>query len=170
MRRESASIIRKIEKVIQERRDRGHDEHLQVGDVQELRDQERGGTERRRRQQIAPIPAAERIAPPMSGRYPARRRIGQATEPSVTVVATPLPETVPSRKPASVTVRPGPAPDCERPVSAIDQLRKNVPAPDRFQDGPVDREEDDVGRRDVERHAEDALERHVERADDAPVA
>ena len=63
----------------------------------------------------APMPAADRIAPPVSGRYPARRSIGHDTDPSITVVATPLPETVPSRKPASVTVRPGAAPDRDAP-------------------------------------------------------
>ena len=35
-----------------------------------------------------------------------------------------------------------------------------------LEDRTVDREQDDVGRGDIERHAEDALERHVERADE----
>ncbi len=78
----------------------------------------------------APIPAAERIAPAMSGRYPAPRRSGHDTDPSITVVATPLPETVPSRKPAMATVRPAAAPDRERRMRAIDQSMKNRPAPD----------------------------------------
>ena len=59
---------------------------------------------------IAPIPLAERMPPPTSGVKPARRSRGQATAPRVTVVATPLPDTVPSKKPDNVTVRPGPAP------------------------------------------------------------
>ena len=39
--------------------------------------------------------------------------------------------------------------------------------PDDIQDRAENREERDVGGRDVERHAEDPLQRHVERADDA---
>ena len=78
----------------------------------------------------APIPAADSIAPATSGRKPARRRSGHATDPSITVVATPLPETVPNRKPASVTVRPGAAGDRDRPIAAMAQLMKNAPAPD----------------------------------------
>src|SRR3989304_10640713 len=76
----------------------------------------------------APIPAALRMAPPVSALYPAFFKSGHATDPSITVVATPLPDTVPSRKPASVTVRPGPAPDRERPMAAIAQVMKKAPA------------------------------------------
>src|SRR5215204_3143082 len=75
----------------------------------------------------APMPAADSIAPAVSAEYLARRRIGHATDPSITVVATPLPETVPSRKPATVTDRPGAA--AERPLAARAQLMKKVPAP-----------------------------------------
>jgi hypothetical protein len=82
------------------------------------------------------MPAAERIAPATSGRYPARLRSGHDTEPSMTVVATPLPDTVPSRKPATATVRPGAAPDCDRPMAAIDQSMKNRPAPDCSRTAP----------------------------------
>src|SRR5678815_2552160 len=87
-------------------------------------------------ERIAPIPPADRIAPPTSGEYPAPFNMGHATEPSVTVVATPLPETVPSRKPATVTVRPGPAPLAERPIAAIAQSRKKVPAPENCRTAP----------------------------------
>ena len=79
---------------------------------------------------MAPIPLAERMAPPISAENPARRSRGQAMAPRVTVVATPLPETVPSRNPDSVTVRPGPAPLAERPKADIVQLMKNCPAPE----------------------------------------
>src|SRR6476619_2186113 len=78
----------------------------------------------------APMPAADRMAPPTAGRYPALRRSGHDTDPSITVVATPLPDTVPSRKPASVTVRPGAAPERDFPMTASAQLMKKVPAPD----------------------------------------
>src|SRR5215217_5631195 len=71
----------------------------------------------------APMPAADSIAPAVSAEYFARRRIGQATEPSITVVATPLPETVPRRNPATVTDRAGAA--AERPLAASAQLMKN---------------------------------------------
>jgi WD40 repeat protein len=46
-----------------------------------------------------------------------------------TVVATPLPDTVPRRNPATVTDRPGPAADRERPNTLIAQSMKNRPAP-----------------------------------------
>ena len=42
---------------------------------------------------------------------------------------------------------------------------KKVPGAAQLEHRAVDREQDDVGRGDVERHAEDALERHVERPD-----
>ena len=77
----------------------------------------------------APIPAADRMAPAVSGRYPALLKSGQAMEPSMTVVATPLPDTVPRRNPATVTDRPGPAADRERPNTLIAQSMKNRPAP-----------------------------------------
>ena len=114
---------------------------------------------------IAPMPAAERIAPPTSGGYPARRSSGHATDPSITVVATPLPETVPSRNPASVTVRPGAAPDRDCPIDRHRPVDEEGARAGLLEHRAVDREEDDVGRRDVERHAEHAFERHVERAD-----
>ena len=79
---------------------------------------------------MAPMPAADRMPPPTSAENPARRSSGQATAPSVTVVATPLPETVPRRKPEMVTVRPGPAPLAERPNADIVQVMKNWPAPE----------------------------------------
>ena len=85
---------------------------------------------------MAPIPLAERMPPPISGVNPARRSIGQATAPSVTVVATPLPETVPSKKPDIVTVRPGPAPLEERPSADIVQVMKNWPAPECWSMAP----------------------------------
>ena len=88
---------------------------------------------------IAPMPPADRIAPPTSAGYPALRNSGQATDPSMTVVATPLPETVPSRKPAIVTVRPGPAPLPslpERPLRAIAQSIKKRPAPENSSTAP----------------------------------
>ena len=79
---------------------------------------------------MAPIPLADRMPPPTSGENPARLSRGQAIAPNVTVVATPLPETVPSRNPDKVTVRPGPAPLPERPKAESVQLMKNCPAPE----------------------------------------
>ena len=64
----------------------------------------------------APIPPADRIAPDDSRSCPAFFSIGYAMAPSVTVVATPDPDTVPRRKEATVTVRA--APVGLRPVSA----------------------------------------------------
>src|SRR5688572_23400828 len=73
----------------------------------------------------APRPAADNIPPAVSAEYPARRSIGHATEPSITVVATPDPDTVPSRNPASVTARPGAARDGERDATARAHSTKN---------------------------------------------
>ncbi len=76
---------------------------------------------------IAPMPDAAMIPPPSSLGYPALRSSGQATLPSVTVVATPEPETVPSRKPASADVRPGPV--RLRPNAANEMSMKKRAAP-----------------------------------------
>src|SRR5688572_18497568 len=84
----------------------------------------------------APMPAADSMAPATSGRYPAPRKSGHATEPSITVVATPLPDTVPSRNPASVTDRAGAAGERDRPKTAIAQSMKKRPAPDASSTAP----------------------------------
>ena len=111
------------------------------------------------------MPAAARMPPPLSRGYPARRRTGQATLPSETAVAVPEPDTVPSRKPASVTVRPGAARrPPERGERDVDEelARARV-----LEHRAVDREQHDVGRGDVERHPEQPLGAHVEVGDDA---
>ena len=98
------------------------------------------------------------------------RSSGQATLPSVTVVATPEPETVPSRKPASADVRPGPV---RRAAEGGERdLDEEARGAGELEHGAVDREQHDVGRGDVERDPEDALQAHVALADDAvdPVA
>ena len=59
-------------------------------------------------QMIAPMPAADRMAPAVSGGYCARRSSGQATDPSVTVLATPLPEIMPNSPLDITAVNPGP--------------------------------------------------------------
>ena len=79
---------------------------------------------------IAPMPAADNMAPPTSGVYPARRSNGQPTDPRVTVVATPLPDTLPSRRPARAMVRAGALAEPDRPMAASDQSMKKRPAPD----------------------------------------
>ena len=120
--------------------------------------------ERRRRQQRADAGrrqdrAADRR--PIAG----PRSSGHDTDPSITVVATPLPETVPSRKPGqrhrAARRRAGSRPPHQR-QRPVDEERAGAR---RFEHRAVDREQDDVGGRDVERHAEDPFERHVERAD-----
>ena len=78
----------------------------------------------------APIPEAASMAPAVSAANPTRFMTGQATDPSVTVVATPLPDTVPRRKPASVTERPVAAAGLRPDENDIAKSRKNVPAPD----------------------------------------
>ena len=56
------------------------------------------------------------------------------TLPSVTVVAAPDPDTVPSRKPASAVVRPGPL--RERPKAAKLMSMKNCAAPEYSSTAP----------------------------------
>src|SRR6187455_42169 len=75
----------------------------------------------------APMPDAASMAPAVSGANPTRRISGHATEPSVTVVATPLPDTVPSRNPASVTERPADRAGLPLRDNDMAKLRKNVP-------------------------------------------
>src|SRR4030095_6519240 len=83
---------------------------------------------------IAPRPPAARSPPAASLPYPALASIGYATEPMVTVVATPDPERPPNRNDASTTVRP--APVGLPPIAAKLQSRKNLPAPDCCRNAP----------------------------------
>ena len=62
------------------------------------------------------------------------RSSGHVTDPSVTVVATPEPDTVPSRKPASVVVRPGPV--RLRPKAAYESWTKKRAAPEYSSTAP----------------------------------
>ncbi len=116
---------------------------------------------------IAPMPAADSMAPPTSGVYPARRSNGQPTDPRVTVVATPLPDTLPSRRPARAMVRAGALAEPDRPMRRQRPVDEEATGARLFEHGAIDAEQHDVGSRDIERHAEYSLERHVERADDA---
>src|SRR5687767_10240496 len=85
---------------------------------------------------MAPMPDAASMAPAVFAVNPARRSMGHAIDPSVTVVATPEPETVPRRNPASETERPVAAGDCDFPDRDNDQSRKNVPAPEASSTAP----------------------------------
>ena len=85
-------------------------------------------------ERIAPMPDAAMMPPPWSLGYPALRSSGQATLPSVTVVATPEPDTVPSRKPATALVRPGPV--RERPNAANEISTKKRAAPENSSTAP----------------------------------
>ena len=85
-------------------------------------------------ERIAPMPEAASTPPPWSLGYSALRRIGQVMLPRVTVVATPEPDTVPSRKPAPAVVRPGP--ERERPKAAKLTSMKNLPAPEYSSTAP----------------------------------
>jgi len=82
-------------------------------------------------------------------------------------LATPLPETVPSSRPATVTARPGPAPPPDGADRGHRPLEEKFSGAGRTEDRTVNREQDDVARRHVERYAENPFERHVDRADDA---
>ena len=115
----------------------------------------------------APMPDAASMAPAVSGAKPTRLITGHATDPSVTVVATPLPDTVPSRNPASVTDRPADSRGIAAPRQRHREVEEELPGARSLEHRAVQAEQDDVRDRDVERHAVDALERHVEIADEA---
>ena len=82
------------------------------------------------------MPAAARSAPAFSRAKPARRRSGAAAPPRVRVVATPLPETEPSRNPARVTARPAPRAELPPENEAKDRSRKNCAAPEASRIAP----------------------------------
>src|ERR671928_400748 len=75
---------------------------------------------------IAPMPPAASNPPADALSYPAFASSGHATEPIVTVVATPDPDGPPRRNDESTTVRPAPA--CFPPIAAKLKSRKNLPA------------------------------------------
>src|SRR6266576_3963180 len=83
---------------------------------------------------IAPRPPAASSPPAAFLPYPALASIGYATEPIVTVVATPEPDGPPSRNDARTTVRP--APVGLPPMAANEKSRKNLPAPDWWRNAP----------------------------------
>src|SRR6476646_1655603 len=85
-------------------------------------------------ERIAPRPPAASSPPAASFWYPDFASIGHATEPIVTVVATPDPDGPPSRNDDSTTVRPAPA--CLPPIAAKLKSRKNLPAPDCCRNAP----------------------------------
>ncbi len=63
-----------------------------------------------------------------------RRSIGQVTAPTLTAVAVPEPETVPSRNPAATAVRPAALRDLRN--AATDRSTKKRLAPDRSSTAP----------------------------------
>src|SRR5262249_53021589 len=83
---------------------------------------------------IAPRPPAASRPPAAFLPYPALTSIGYATEPSVTVVATPEPEGPPRRKEASTTVRP--ALVDFPPIAEKEKSMKNLPAPEYCRKAP----------------------------------
>src|SRR6201991_2639368 len=83
---------------------------------------------------IAPKPPAASRPPASFFPYPALRSIGVATEPRVTVVATPEPDGPPSRNDDSTTVRPA-ALDL-LPISRSEKSMKNLPAPECCRNAP----------------------------------
>ncbi len=82
----------------------------------------------------APTPAAASTPPARSGEYPAWRMIGQVTAPTLTAVAVPEPDTVPSRNPEATVVRP--AALRERRNAATERSTKNFAAPDSSSTAP----------------------------------
>ena len=113
----------------------------------------------------APMPAADRIAPPVSGavaRAPQQRprhRSEHHRRRDAAARHGAEQESGERDRPAGPGARARAPHRRHRPV---DEERAGAGV---LEHRAVDREQDDVGRGDVERHAEDALERHVERAD-----
>src|SRR5580765_142332 len=85
-------------------------------------------------ERIAPTPAAASIPPARSAGYPARRRIGQVTAPTLTVVAAPDPDTVPSRNPLATAVLPAALRDRRKAVT--ESSTKNALAPEYTSTAP----------------------------------
>src|SRR5258706_3928437 len=85
-------------------------------------------------ERIAPRPPAARRPPAASFPYPDFASIGYATDPIVTVVATPEPEGPPRRKDDNTTARP--ALVGRPPRSAKEKSRKNFPAPEYCRNAP----------------------------------
>ena len=151
---------------IEQRRDRRHDEHLQVRDLQELGDDERRGAQRRRTDDRADPGRREdraahrrRIARALQDRPRHRSERDRGGDAAARHRAEQQPRRRDRAPGAGAMTRP--ADGGQGPVDEERARARHV------QDRAEDREERDVGGGDVERHAEDALERHVERADDA---
>ena len=159
--RASISTMTKIAEIEEQRRDRRHQDHVEVRDLQELGDQERGRAEHRRRDDRAQAARREQSARGFlavaglrkqrirdrAERH--RRRDAGARRPA---------EQERAHHDRAARARGLAAHRGEREVDE-ELARAGV-----LQEGAEDREQNDERRRDVDRDAEDAFERHVERA------
>ena len=155
--------------VVEDRRDERVDQHLQVADLEDLGDDERGGAERRRGQDRADAagghdPAALILR--VAGL--AQQRPGDAAERDRRGDAGARDRAEQEAGECARAPRAGAA-AAEGGERDLDEEARGA---GELQHGAVDREQHDVGRGDVERDAEDALQAHVGLADDAvqPVA
>ena len=149
--------------VVEPGRDRRHQDHVEVGDLQELGDQERRRAQHRRRDDRAePAGRQQPAGRVLAVAGPRQHRIGDRADGHR------------RRHAASPTARRAgtrPARRCGRPrvglppIAAKEKSMKNLPAPEILEKGAEDREQDDERGRDVDGDAEDALERHVDVAD-----
>ena len=150
--------------VVEERRDERVDEHLQVGDLQELGDDEGGRAERRRRQDRADARRREhgaalvlRVAGAAQQRPGDRAERDRGGDAGARDGAE---QEAGQRGRAAGAGAAAP----ERGVGELDEEARGARV---LEHRAVDREQHDVGRGDVERDAEHPLQAHVALADDA---
>jgi len=148
--------------VIEDRGDGRHHQDLQIGDLQEFRDEKGRRPERRRREQRADACSREHRARGLGAVAGApqqrpRHRSQHHRRGHTAARHGAEEESGDRHRPAGCGYRP--AAHLQRPFD------EEGAGTARVQQRTVDREQDDVGCGDVERHAEDSFERHVERAD-----
>ena len=152
--------------VVEEHRHRRRHQHLQVRDLQELREQERGRAQRRRGEDGPDAGGGEDRAAGLrrvAGAAEDRPRQGAEGHRGGHAAAGHRAEEEPGDGHAAPGRRRGPRPPHggERPVDE-EPSRARV-----LEHGAVDGEQHDVGGRDLEGHAEDPVQRHVQRAHQA---
>ncbi len=145
--------------VVEQRRHRRHQQHVEVADLQELGDQERGGAEHRRRDDRAQSAGGEQSAGGLLAVARAlEHRIGDRADRHRRRHAG-------ARRPAEQERREHHGAPGARVLAAH---RREAPVQEELagarvlQERAVDREQDDERRRDVDRGAEDAFERLVQ--------
>ena len=150
--------------VEQQRRDDRHQQHVEVGDLQELGDQERRGAEHRRRDDRAQAAGREQAAGGVVlVAHLVEHRVGHRAERDGGGHAR-------ARRPAEQERRQHHGAAGAGGLAAHRREREvdeELAGARVLQEGAEDREQDDQRRRHVDRDAVDALQRHVHHADQA---